>query len=163
MPRFLSWMAIAPGTDVSVASLKCAPWIVSTPGGCALWTDLSKAAWLGHCGCGQSCGYKHLLNTQSPSVPRGLGLHNRFCVLCVLNPFFSPPIYLFVCTGSLLLCVDFLLWMTGSRVLGTCGLESTGSVTVCGLCCPTAYGIFLDQGLNPCPLHWPVDSLPLDH
>ena len=96
MPRFLSWMAIAPGTDVSVASLKCAPWIVSTPGGCALWTDLSKAAWLGHCGCGQSCGYKHLLNTQLPSVPRGLGLHNRFCVLCVLSPFFFSP-NLFIC------------------------------------------------------------------
>ena len=23
--------------------------------------------------------------------------------------------------------------------------------------------IFLDQGLNPHPLHWQVDSLPLDH
>ena len=24
-------------------------------------------------------------------------------------------------------------------------------------------GIFLDQGLNPCPLHWQVDSYPLEH
>ena len=26
-----------------------------------------------------------------------------------------------------------------------------------------AYGIFLDQGLNPCLLHWQMDSLPLNH
>ena len=26
-----------------------------------------------------------------------------------------------------------------------------------------SYGIFLDQGLNPCSLHWQADSLPLDH
>ena len=24
-------------------------------------------------------------------------------------------------------------------------------------------GIFLDQGSNPCPLHWQADSLPLSH
>ena len=32
-----------------------------------------------------------------------------------------------------------------------------------GLSCPEASGIFLDQGLNPCPLHWQTDSSPLDH
>ena len=32
-----------------------------------------------------------------------------------------------------------------------------------GLSCPTASGIFLDQGLNPCPLHWHGDSESLDH
>ena len=31
-------------------------------------------------------------------------------------------------------------------------------VMVQGLCCPTACGIFLDQGLNPCSLHWQVNS-----
>ena len=29
--------------------------------------------------------------------------------------------------------------------------------------CPTACEIFLDQGLNPRPLHWQADSHPLDH
>ena len=29
------------------------------------------------------------------------------------------------------------------------------------LSCPAACGIFLDQGLNLCPLHWQVDSQPL--
>ena len=34
------------------------------------------------------------------------------------------------------------------------GLQSEGSVTAAhGLHCPLACGIFLDQGLNPCPLH----------
>ena len=32
-----------------------------------------------------------------------------------------------------------------------------------GLSCSTACGIFPDQGLNPCPLHWQVDSYPLGH
>ena len=29
--------------------------------------------------------------------------------------------------------------------------------------CPVACGIFPDQGLNPCLLHWQADSLPLSH
>ena len=31
------------------------------------------------------------------------------------------------------------------------------------LSCPEACGIFLDQGENPCLLHWQVDFYPLDH
>ena len=38
-------------------------------------------------------------------------------------------------------------------------LEHVGLVVVAhGLSCPVAYGIFLDQGLNLCPLRWLVDS-----
>ena len=53
-----------------------------------------------------------------------------------------------------------------------CGLNSCGSQVIghrlngCGahrLSCSLAYGIFPDQGLNPCLLHWEVDSLPLSH
>ena len=44
------------------------------------------------------------------------------------------------------------------------GLYSPGSVVVVsGLSCSTARGIFPDHGQNLCPLHWQVDSLPLDH
>ena len=32
-----------------------------------------------------------------------------------------------------------------------------------GHCCSVACGIFLDQGLNPCPLHWQVNSQSLCH
>ena len=34
------------------------------------------------------------------------------------------------------------------------------AVAACGLSCLTACIIFPDQGSNPCPLHWQVDSLP---
>uniref|UniRef100_A0A8B9XLB1 Rab effector Noc2 n=1 Tax=Bos mutus grunniens TaxID=30521 RepID=A0A8B9XLB1_BOSMU len=44
-----------------------------------------------------------------------------------------------------------LLWSTGSRCAGSV-------VTASGLSCPTACGILLDQGSNPCPLHWHADS-----
>jgi len=44
------------------------------------------------------------------------------------------------------------------------GLQSTGSMAVTHrLSCSTACGVFLDQGLNPCLLHWQADSLPLSH
>ena len=32
-----------------------------------------------------------------------------------------------------------------------------------GLSCSAACGIFLDQGSNPCPLHWQAFSYPLRH
>ena len=39
-----------------------------------------------------------------------------------------------------------------------------GSVAVAyRLSCPVAGGIFLDQGLNLCPLHWQAGSQPLEH
>ena len=39
------------------------------------------------------------------------------------------------------------------------GLQSAGSVVVVHrLSCSAACGIFPDQGLNLCPLHWQVDS-----
>ena len=39
------------------------------------------------------------------------------------------------------------------------GLYSTGSIVVAHrLSCSAACGIFLDQGSNPCPLHWQADS-----
>ena len=52
---------------------------------------------------------------------------------------------------------------TGSAAVAP-GLVSTGSAAVAhGLSCPVACGIFLDQGSNPCPLHWQAYSYLLDH
>ena len=57
------------------------------------------------------------------------------------------------CAG-LSLSRPLLLRGTGSR--------RTGSVVVAhGPSCSVACGIFPDQGLNPCPLHWQADSQPL--
>ena len=59
------------------------------------------------------------------------------------------------CTGLSLLR-PLLLRSTGSR--------RAGSVVVAhGPSCSAACGIFADQGSNPCPLHWQVDSQPLCH
>ena len=59
------------------------------------------------------------------------------------------------CAG-LSLSQPLLLRSTGSR--------RAGSVVVAhGLSCSAACGIFPDQGLNPCPLHWQADSQPLRH
>ena len=56
----------------------------------------------------------------------------------------------------------FLLQSTGSRVSGLQWQGHVGSVVVeYGLCCSKACGIFPDQGLNLCLLHWQADSLPL--
>ena len=57
------------------------------------------------------------------------------------------------CAG-LSLSRPLLLRSTGSR--------HAGSVVVAhGPSCSAACGIFPDQGLNPCPLHWQADSQPL--
>ena len=39
----------------------------------------------------------------------------------------------------------------------------TSVVVIHGPSCSAACGIFLDQGSNPCLLHWQEDSLPLGH
>ena len=59
---------------------------------------------------------------------------------------------------------DCWLWCVGFSLWGLLLLQSTGSVVVAHGCgCSAACGIFPDQGLNPCPLHWQADSWPLDH
>ena len=77
--------------------------------------------------------------------------------------------FFFGCARSLFLrrlcssCSVGLLIMVASLVAEHRPL-GTGSIVVAhGLGCSTACGIFLDQGLNLCLLHWPVDSLPLSH
>ena len=46
-----------------------------------------------------------------------------------------------------------------ASVVAARGLQSTGSVVAAHrLSCFTACGIFPDQGLNQCPLHWQADS-----
>ena len=55
------------------------------------------------------------------------------------------------------------LWHTGSGAVAY-GLQNAGSEVVAhGLNCSTVCGVFPDQGLNPRPLHWQVDSHPLRH
>ena len=104
--------------------------------------------------------------------------------------FFKLYLFIFGCGGSLVLyrlfsrcgeqgllfAMALLFQSTGSRARGlqqlqhmgsvvvAPGLQSTGStVVVHGFSCSTACGIFPDQGLKLCLLHWQADSLPLSH
>ena len=92
-----------------------------------------------------------------------LGLH--CCIGCSL-----------VVVRGLLIAVAFLatehrlqacglhwLWHMGS-VVAAPRLGSAASVVVVHkLSCAMAFGIFPDQGLNSCLLHWQVHTLPLSH
>ena len=62
--------------------------------------------------------------------------------------------------GSSLVVVCGLLILVASLVMAS-GLQSTGLEIVHGLSCSKVCGILLDQGLNPCLLHWQANSLPL--
>ena len=54
--------------------------------------------------------------------------------------------------------------MRGPQELGFPGSRGQTPVAVVpGLSCSKARGIFLDQGLKLCLLHWQADSLPLSH
>ena len=65
--------------------------------------------------------------------------------------------------GLLVVVLPRLLTAVASLV-AECGLKRAGSAVVArGLRCPTACGIFPDQELNRCLLHWQVDSLPMGH
>ena len=128
----------------------------------------------------------HIFNFNLPTPEPSLHLLSSFnsylflAVLglcCCLN---FPPLAmsggysLFVACGLFiwLLC---LLKSRSSRVCealvsAACGfsrfhswgvLEHNSIVVAHGLSCPTASGIFPNQGLSPCLLHWQVDSLPL--
>ena len=56
------------------------------------------------------------------------------------------------------------LSLSRPHLLRSTGSRCTGSVIVAhGPSCSVACGIFPDQGSNPCPLHWQVDSQPLRH
>ena len=59
------------------------------------------------------------------------------------------------CAGLSLLR-PLLLQSTGSGRAGSAAVAH-------GPSCSAACGIFPDQGSNPCPLHWQVDSQPLNH
>ena len=55
-------------------------------------------------------------------------------------------------------------WGAWSLVVVAPGLWITSSIVVAhGFSCSLACGFFLDQGSNPCLLHWQEDSLPLSY
>ena len=66
------------------------------------------------------------------------------------------------CDQLALECVDFSNCGTEAHKLWLSGPRAQAQQLWCtGFSCSTACGIFLDQGSNPCPLNWQVDSYPL--
>ena len=66
--------------------------------------------------------------------------------------------------GSSRVVVHGLLITVASLVVERLLLGAWTSIILAHrLHCSEACGIFLDRGWNPCPLHWQVDSYPLDH
>ena len=60
--------------------------------------------------------------------------------------------------------VGSLVSEPGLSAHGLRWVQPAGSVVVArGLSCSEAYGIFPDQGLDLCLLHWQTDSHPLCH
>ena len=84
-----------------------------------------------------------------------LGLHS---CMPAFSSFVEKGLLILVAVHRLLIAVVFLVALSkGFR-------ELAGSAVVTRrLSCPKACGIFTDQGLNPCPLHWQADSYPLGH
>ena len=102
---------------------------------------LHHGAWASHCSGFSCCGAQALGMQASVVAARGLSS----------------------CSMHALECPGFSSCGMGSVVVAH-GLQSTGSVAVAyGLSCSAACEILPDQGLNPCPLHWQVDSQPLHH
>ena len=61
-------------------------------------------------------------------------------------------------------CYSFSCCGVQLQAHGLQQLQHAGSVVVAhGFSCFMACGIFLDQGLNPCPLHWQANSYLLHH
>ena len=85
---------------------------------------------------------------------------------CWMRPFSSCHEWelLFAAMHSLLTAVASLVEGHRLSVRRLQWLQDLGSVTVVrGLSCSMTCGIFPDQGSNPCPLYWQVDSYPLYH
>ena len=72
----------------------------------------------------------------------------------ILRTFFMFPSFFLVCAGS-------LLWNSGFSCFGARALEQGFSSCITQALLPSmACGIFPDQRVNPCPLHWTTREVP---
>ena len=89
---------------------------------------------------------------------------------------FYCGVFLSFCLFNISGCA-FRLSLVAESGLSSCGVQAShcggfscwdsrtwaSEVVALRLSCSAAFGIFLDQGLNLCPLHWQADSYPLYH
>ena len=75
----------------------------------------------------------------------------------LISPFSLTGIAgLFICCFLKILMEILFFWQ---HLMSLC--EQAQAVGADGLSCSVACGAFLDQGWNPCPLHWQMRSYPL--
>ena len=91
-----------------------------------------------------------------------------FDATCRLSPVAASSGYFSLWCAGFSLQWLLLLQSTDSThpVFSSCGLQAPEhrlNVAAHELICSTACGMFLNQELNPCPLHWQADSQPLNH
>ena len=90
------------------------------------------------------------------------GLHPHCCAWAFSNGGYEG--YSLVVVFGLLIVVASLTEELRLQAHRLQQLRRMGSVVAAhGVSCSTACDIFLDQGLNPCPLHWQADCYPLRH
>ena len=116
------------------------------------------------------------LNTEVKIVGSKIYCYFSLCIFLFFK--FYLFIYFWLCWVFVSVCGLSLVAASGRHSSSRCaGLSlsrplllrstssrRTGSVVVAhGPSCSEACGIFPDQGLNPCSLHWQADSQPLCH
>ena len=127
--------------------------------------------------------YNPSLLTPSPTLSpdNHWSAFSHYRLACITLNFFLPVYFWLHCVLFVAACRLSLVVTSGAAVrrgvrASHCGgfsccraeaLSAETSVAVAcglshccahGLSCPAACGIFPDQGSNPCPLHWQVDS-----
>ena len=83
------------------------------------------------------------------------------CFMAALGVFLLHGLFLVAASRSYSLVMMSRLLIAVVILCGAQSLELVGSVVVA--VSPAACGTFPDQGSNPCPQHWQVDLLPLNH
>ena len=126
--------------------------------------------------CGKLRGYRQEERIEGPAIKRCgrlLGKNSSewdsvvswaIRILPFLKKFFN--LFLFLARLGLCCCTWGLLCRVAHRLLlavPSLVAEYQLVVVAHGLSCPAAHESLLDQGWDPCPLHWQVDALPLDH
>ena len=93
----------------------------------------------------------------------GLSCYSSFSLVVASGDYSLVSVSGLLTVGGFSCCRIQALGVWAS-VVSAAELQRTGSVFVMHrLGCSSACGIFLDQGLIPCLLHWQADSLPLHH
>ena len=105
-----------------------------------------------------SCPHNsHLLEKVSNAQEKALFFFHLFLIFCTTQNFLYVAFFLSCLCWVFAVGLRLLLLRSMGSLAGTQKLWHTGFIA------PTAYGIFLDQRSNPCPLHWKAGPQPLNH